>query len=105
MGLIKTLRETAPFNELPEEIFEEFNHAAKLVKFAPHTHIFNQHDQPSGFLYVIKTGLVEIVVLTPGGVEMIVDYRKEGSFSAAHRSLRMKVIQRVPAQSMKQSVF
>jgi len=80
MGLISTLRETAPFNELPEEIFEEFDHAAKIRKFPAHVHIFNQHDAPSGFLYVVKSGLIEIVVLTPGGVEMIVDYRKEGSF-------------------------
>lgn len=80
MGLIKTLRETAPFSDLPEEIFQDFDKAAELVKFPAHIHIFNQHDQPTGYLYVIKSGLVEIVVMTPGGVEMIVDYRKEGSF-------------------------
>ncbi|MCF6179359.1 MAG: DUF294 nucleotidyltransferase-like domain-containing protein [Geopsychrobacter sp.] len=42
--------------------------------------IINQHDEPSGYLYVIKEGLVEIVALTPGGSEMVVDYRNEGSF-------------------------
>ncbi len=80
MGLIKTLRETEPFNQLPEEIFSEFNQSALIKKFPSQIHIFNQHDPPTGYLYVIKSGLVEIVVLTPGGVEMIVDYRKEGSF-------------------------
>lgn len=80
MGLIKTLRETEPFNQLPEEIFAELNQAAEIKKFPAHIHIFNQHDSPSGYLYIIKSGLVEIVVLTPGGVEMIVDYRKEGAF-------------------------
>ncbi len=80
MGLIKQLRDTEPFNHLPEETFEEFNRAAVIKKFPPHIHIFNQHDPPSGHLYVIKQGLVEIVALTPGGVEMVVDYRKEGSF-------------------------
>ena len=80
MGLIKTLRETEPFNQLPEEIFAEFNQSAKIEKFSAKIHIINQHDQPTGYLYVIKSGLVEIVVMTPGGVEMIVDYRKEGSF-------------------------
>lgn len=80
MGLIKTLRETKPFNQLPEEIFAELNQSAEIKKFPAHIHIFNQHDAPSGYLYIIKSGLVEIVVLTPGGVEMIVDYRKEGTF-------------------------
>nr|WP_291317703.1 DUF294 nucleotidyltransferase-like domain-containing protein [Desulfuromonas sp.] len=80
MGLIKRLKDTEPFNLLPEETFEEFNRAAVVKKFPPHIHIFNQHDPPTCFLYIIKTGLVEIVALTPGGVEMVVDYRKEGSF-------------------------
>ncbi len=80
MGLSKTLRDTEPFNHLPEDIFDEFNQAAIVKRFPPHTHIFNQHDPPTGYLYVIKEGLVEIVALTPGGVEMVVDYRKQGSF-------------------------
>lgn len=80
MGLSKTLRDTEPFNLLPEDIFSELSQAAIVKKFPPHTHILNQHDQPTGFLYVIKKGLVEIVALTPGGTEMVVDYRKEGSF-------------------------
>ena len=80
MGLIRTLSETEPFSQLPEEFFTEFNQAAAIKKFPANIHIFNQHDVPTGYLYVIKSGLVEIVVLTPGGVEMIVDYRKEGAF-------------------------
>lgn len=80
MGLIKTLRETEPFNQLPEEIFTELDQASEIRKFAAQSHIFSQHSEPTGFLYVIKSGLVEIVVPTPGGVEMIVDYRKEGAF-------------------------
>lgn len=80
MGLIKKLRDTEPFCHLPDEIFAEFNQAASIKRFPANTHIFNQHDTPTGYLYVIKEGLVEIVALTPGGVEMVVDYRKEGSF-------------------------
>lgn len=80
MGLSKTLRDTEPFNLLPDEFFDELNQAAKIKKFPPHTHIFNQHDPPTGFLYVVKSGLVEIVALTPGGTEMVVDFRQEGSF-------------------------
>ncbi len=80
MGLSRTLRETEPFNQLPEDCFAEFMQAAVIRKFPPHTHIFNQHDPPTGFLYVIKEGLIEIVATTPGGTEMVVDYRKEGAF-------------------------
>jgi len=80
MGLVKTLRETEPFNQLPEEIFTELSEAAKVQKYPAKQYIFTQQDQPTGYLYIIKSGLVEIVVLTPGGVEMIVDYRKEGAF-------------------------
>jgi CBS domain-containing protein len=80
MGLIKALRDTEPFNNLPEESIAELNQAAVLKRYPPQTNIFNQHDPPTGFLYLIKEGLVEIVILTPGGVEMVVDYRQEGSF-------------------------
>ena len=80
MGLIKTLRETEPFNQLPEEIFTELNQSAEIRNFPAQTLIFNQSTQPTGFLYVIKSGLVEIVVQPPGGIEMIVDYRNEGAF-------------------------
>lgn len=80
MGLIRKLRDTEPFNHLPEELFDQFSQAAIRKKYPPQTHIFNQHDSPTGYLYVIKEGLVEIVALTPGGDEMVVDYRKEGAF-------------------------
>ena len=80
MGLTKRLKDAEPFNQLPDETFEEFATAALQKKFPAHTHIFNQHDPSTGYLYVIKEGLIEIVVLTPGGVEMVVDYRKEGGF-------------------------
>lgn len=80
MGLIKQLRDAEPFNHLPETVFDELSEAALLKKFPAHFHIFNQHDPPTDFLYVIKSGMVEIVALTPGGLEMVVDYRKEGSF-------------------------
>jgi len=80
MGLIRNLKDTEPFNHLPEELFAEFDREAVSRKFPPHTYIFKQHEPPTGYLYIIKEGLVEIVALTPGGVEMVVDYRKEGSF-------------------------
>jgi CBS domain-containing protein len=83
MGLMKTLRDTEPFQQLPEDLFAEINQAALNKKFPPHTLIFKQHDPPTGYLYLVKEGLVEIVVMTPGGVEMVVDYRQAGAFFGA----------------------
>ncbi len=80
MGLIRTLRDSEPFRDLPDEAISELERAAETRNFPPLVHIFNQHDPPTGYLYLIKEGLVEIVALTPGGVEMVVDYRKEGGF-------------------------
>ena len=83
MRLMQTFRETEPFNQLPDDIFAEIDQATLRKKFPPHTLIFKQNDPPTGYLYLIKEGLVEIVVMTPGGVEMVVDYRQEGTFFGA----------------------
>lgn len=80
MELINSLRETKPFDQLPEDVFNRIEQSSQIQKFPAHIHIISQHDEPSGYLYVIKSGLVEIVVEAPGGVEMTVDYRKEGAF-------------------------
>ncbi|MFO7813205.1 MAG: DUF294 nucleotidyltransferase-like domain-containing protein [Pelovirga sp.] len=80
MGLIQSLRDTQPFDQLPDAVFQRISESARVQKFPAQIHIFNQHDEPTGYLYVIKSGLVEIVVLAPGGVEMTVDLRKEGAF-------------------------
>lgn len=80
MPLIKQLRETAPFSNLPPHVFEEIREAALLRRYPPRTFIFQQNEPPSGFLYVIKEGLVEITVLTPGGIDTVVDFREEGDF-------------------------
>lgn len=80
MGLTNKLRDTEPFNRLPEEVVEELNQSAVIKKYPAHCHIFNQHDPPSGYLYIINKGTIEIVALTPGGVEMVVDRRQEGEF-------------------------
>ena len=80
MTLIKHLQETEPFVHLPAQILEEIRTAAVLKRFPPRTFIFKQEDPPTGYLYVIKEGLVEITVMTPGGIDMVVDYRKEGDF-------------------------
>jgi CBS domain-containing protein len=80
MSLIKHLKDTEPFNLLPDHIFQEIRAAAHLKTYPPNTHIFRQNDPPTGYLFVIKEGLVEITVMTPGGIDMVVDYRSEGAF-------------------------
>ncbi len=80
MGLTKHLKEVEPFSTLPPDLFDELRAAAVLKTFPANTFIFRQNHPPTGFLYVIKDGLVEITVLTPGGGEMVVDYRQEGNF-------------------------
>ena len=79
-ALIKQLKDSEPFNGLPEKVFQEIRAAANQSKYPPEAYIFQEKDPPTGYLYVIKEGLVEITVLTPGGVDMVVDYRKEGNF-------------------------
>ncbi|PLX82529.1 MAG: cyclic nucleotide-binding protein [Desulfuromonas sp.] len=79
MPLIKHLKDTEPFNHLPDQIFQEIRAAARTEKYPPNTYIFRQNAPPTGFLYVIKEGLVEITVLTPGGGDMVLDYRQEGT--------------------------
>ena len=80
MPLTKHLKDSEPFNSLPDDLFQEIRSAATLKKYPPQTYIFQQSDPPTGYFYVIKTGMVEITVLTPGGGDMVLDYRKEGAF-------------------------
>ena len=75
---IKQLRDSEPFNHLPSDIFEKILAAASIKSFPQHYHVFNQNDPFTGSLYVIKEGLVEITLLTPGGEEIVIDYRHEG---------------------------
>ncbi|MGK2906383.1 MAG: putative nucleotidyltransferase substrate binding domain-containing protein [Desulfuromonadales bacterium] len=80
MPLIKHLRDTEPFSQLPESDFTELRAAAIQKKYPANHDIFQQNNPPTGYLYVIKEGLVTINLLSPGGVDMVVDYRKEGQF-------------------------
>jgi len=80
MGIIRQLQDAEPFDQLPAEILEEIQRNATHKRFPAHVHIFNQQDPPTGYLYIVKQGRVEIVALTPGGVEMVVDVREDGEF-------------------------
>jgi len=79
MGMIR-LKDSEPFRHLPDPLFQELRKSAGKRTFAANTHIVNQNDRPTGYLYVIYQGMVEITTIVPGGEEMVVDYRKEGQF-------------------------
>ena len=80
MSPIKHLQDAEPFNRLPEALVREIRAGARRKRYPADTFILRQDDPPSGYLYVIKEGLVEITVLVPDGGEMVVDYRQEGAF-------------------------
>ncbi|MCF6178843.1 MAG: DUF294 nucleotidyltransferase-like domain-containing protein [Geopsychrobacter sp.] len=77
---IQQLKESAPFNILPAEILQQLRDAALETTFPADSYVFQQNDTPTGYLYVIREGMVEITATVPGGQEMVVDYRKEGNF-------------------------
>lgn len=80
MAQPKTLRNVDPFRGLSEAVLTELEQASSFRTYPAQTYIFKQQDAPTGYLYLVSSGLIEIFVLTPGGVEMVVDYRKAGSF-------------------------
>ncbi|BCR04156.1 nucleotidyltransferase family protein [Desulfuromonas versatilis] len=80
MPLVKHLKDTEPFKHLPEAIFQEIGAASSLKKFPANTLIFKQNDPPTGYLYVIREGLVEITHQTTNGTDVVVDYRQDGAF-------------------------
>ncbi|PLX98627.1 MAG: cyclic nucleotide-binding protein [Desulfuromonas sp.] len=80
MGLIRHLRDTEPFSSLPEDILQEITDSVVEKTFPADSWVCREEQPPTGYLYIIKEGLVEISVLTPGGVDMVVDYRENGAF-------------------------
>lgn len=80
MAEIFTLYSSVPFNQIPKEDAEAIEIASSAETYFENTVIFSQKDTPTGYLYFIQQGSVEISVETPEGVEMIVDTRKAGCF-------------------------
>jgi CBS domain-containing protein len=113
MPLIKHLRETEPFNQLPDSVFEEIREAATEKKYPANHYIFQQNDPPTGSLYVIKEGLVTITLISPGGIDMVVDYRNEGQmfggtpvftgepYAGGAKTVKSTVCYLVPAEILK----
>ena len=80
MGLIRHLKDTEPFSTLSDELLQEISDSVIEKTFPADTWVCKEQHPPTGYLYIIKKGLVEISVLTPGGVDMVVDFRNDGAF-------------------------
>jgi CBS domain-containing protein len=112
MSAADQLREIEPFNKLPAAQFAELCKAATLASFPTDTYIFRQNDPPTGFLYVVKEGLVAITVLSPDGTDIVVDYRRAGQvfggtpiftgepYSGAVRTVKATVCHLLPAAAL-----
>lgn len=112
MSQTRLLREIEPFDKLPAAQFHELSKTVTLTTFPADTFIFRQNDPPTGFLYVIKEGLVAITVLSPDGTDIVVDYRRDGqqfgatpiftgeTYSGAARTLKATTCHLIPAAAL-----
>lgn len=80
MKIIDFLISVEPFNVVSDKIKEDLKKSCIVKDFEENTLIFSEKDTPSGYLYFIYSGAVEIVSETDEGVEIPVDYRKSGEF-------------------------
>ncbi|MEZ4483508.1 MAG: Crp/Fnr family transcriptional regulator [Syntrophotaleaceae bacterium] len=80
MSLSKHLQEVEPFSQLPKAVVQDLLAASRVIAYPAGASIFTQNAPPSGYLYVVKEGLVEVTVLTSAGEDMVVDYLQEGQF-------------------------
>ncbi|MCD8553570.1 putative nucleotidyltransferase substrate binding domain-containing protein [Seleniivibrio sp.] len=80
MSDVKNLNKYSPFDRIPEDAVADIISASKVVQFPAGTIIFTQTDKPSGYLYFIGSGKIDIIVETPEGVEMVVDTRSQGGY-------------------------
>ncbi len=77
---VKKLNKYAPFSQIPEDAAAEILAASETVHYPTGKIIFTQKDTPSGYLYFISGGRIDIIVETPEGVEMVVDSRSAGGY-------------------------
>lgn len=77
---VKKLRSVKPFDNLPDDVFDLIERHSKVKVYQPGTIVFSQYDKPTGYLYFISKGEVEIITETDEGVEITVDRRYEGDF-------------------------
>lgn len=78
--MLDFLKTVKPFNVISEDNFKIIQDTCLFKTYDADTLIFSQKDTPTGYLYFIHKGAVEIISETEEGVEIVVDYRKDGEF-------------------------
>ena len=74
------LKKIDPFNTLGEQILSEISTRAEIVNIAAGTYIFKQGESGLETLFIIVSGLVEILVSSDKGNETFFGFRKPGEF-------------------------
>lgn len=112
MSPVRHLKDIEPFDKLPAAQFQELGQTATIAAYPADTFIFRQNDPPTGFLYVIKEGLVAITVLSPDGSDIVVDQRRNGQmfggtpvftgepYSGGARTIKPTVCHLIPAAAL-----
>jgi len=79
-SILNHLRSLEPFNTISDDNYKLLDDKCLVQSYEENVLIFSQKDTPTGYLYFINNGLVEIISETDEGVEITVDYRKNGDF-------------------------
>lgn len=79
-SILNHLRSLEPFNTISDDNYKLLKDRCLVQTYEENVLIFSQKDKPTGYLYFINDGLVEIISETDEGVEITVDYRKNGDF-------------------------
>jgi len=80
MTQVNHLRSVEPFRSLPESIADYLREKSIIKEYPRNKIIFSQYDKPTGYLYFINKGEVEIFSETSEGVEITVDIRNDGEY-------------------------
>jgi len=80
MALVNHLKTVEPFRNLPDGTADFLREKSIVKEYPKNKIIFSQYDKPTGYLYFINKGQVEIFSETSEGVEITVDNRSDGEY-------------------------
>lgn len=80
MALVNHLKTVEPFKSIPENVADFLREKSTVKTYPKNKIVFSQYDEPTGYLYFINTGKVEIFSETSEGVEITVDKRGDGEY-------------------------
>ncbi|MDA8442044.1 MAG: DUF294 nucleotidyltransferase-like domain-containing protein [Peptococcaceae bacterium] len=74
------LREFQPFNTLPDDIIVTLSHKLVLKTFPKDTYIFNQGQSSLNYLFLVVSGLAQVILRREKGASSVVGFRHPGQF-------------------------